>query len=324
MEEKYILLYGDKKPEDNICLTNMFENSLKINLGWTDFDYNHNVKIIEDVINNGTNQLIFAGLEVGWEKLIRNIRNKHNAIKIKVICNTQDSLLYYEYERENFFSLLKLSKENIIDDIAFLKKGQYEMYNNLGYKCSYLMQNFILGDKFKQAVGIKSDTINIGIYPLNYTWDKNIFNQLCIPKFIDNSILNYNKLDERMKDFIDTMQIESKEDNIDIINAENVYKAVTKNDVNISCSFTEYFHPVFFISMESGIPCLIGNTSDLFNENDEIMKYIVTKAEDNPIINSSIVIKCIENKKKIIELYKCWKEKYNIKAKESIEEFIKK
>ena len=76
--------------------------------------------------------------------------------------------------------------------------------------------------------------------------------------------------------------------------------------------------------MESGIPCLIGNTSDLFNENDEIMKYIVTKAEDNPIINSSIVIKCIENKKKIIELYKCWKEKYNIKAKESIEEFIKK
>lgn len=25
--ENYILLYGDKKPEDNICITNMFENS---------------------------------------------------------------------------------------------------------------------------------------------------------------------------------------------------------------------------------------------------------------------------------------------------------
>ena len=41
--KKYILLHSDKKPEDNICLTNMFKNNKKINLGWTDFDYNNNM-----------------------------------------------------------------------------------------------------------------------------------------------------------------------------------------------------------------------------------------------------------------------------------------
>ena len=121
---KYILLYGDKKPEDNICLTNMFKNNKQINLGWTEFDYNHNLKIIEELIQENIEEIIFAGLEVGWDKLIRTIKKQYPNIIIKIICNTADSLLYYEYERENFFGLLQLSKEKIIDDIAFLKKGQ--------------------------------------------------------------------------------------------------------------------------------------------------------------------------------------------------------
>ena len=68
--KNYILLYGDKKPEDNICLTNMFERSKSIHLGWTDFDYNHNMNLIQEEIKNGVEQIIFAGLEIGWDRMI--------------------------------------------------------------------------------------------------------------------------------------------------------------------------------------------------------------------------------------------------------------
>ena len=114
--ENYILLYGDKKPEDNVCIINMFKNNKKINLGWTDFDYNKNIKTIEELINDGIKQVIFSGLEIGWDRLIKDIKGKYSDIKIKVICNTLDSLLYYDYERQNFFNLLELSKQNIIED----------------------------------------------------------------------------------------------------------------------------------------------------------------------------------------------------------------
>lgn len=322
--EKYVLLYGDKKPEDNICITNMFTNTKQINLSWNDSDYNNNIKIIEEIISKGIEQIIFSGLEIGWDKLIRTIKSKHTNIKIKVICNTTDSLLYYNYERENFFNLLKLSKENLIEDIAFLRKGQYELYNKLGYKCSYLMQNYTLSKKKttnKEKVGNK---LNIGIYPLNYSWDKNIFNQLCIAKMIENCIVNYNRLDERMEDFLTTMSIENKEDTIKEINEDNIISKVIKNDINIDCSFTNYLNPMFFISMEQGIPCIIGNTTDLFNDNDEIKQYIVTLAEDNPIENAKIVKKCIENKEEIMTMYKKWKENYNKRANKNIQTFIEK
>ena len=326
--EKYILLYGDKKKEDNICITNMFEKTREINLGWTDFDYKNNIKVIDEEIKNGTKQIIFSGLEIGWDKLVEYLHEKN--IKVKVICNTQDSLLYYEYERNNFFRLLELSKEGKIENIAFLRKGQYEVYKNLGYKCSYLMENYILkGEKRKSIQNNEKENeqkgnklINIGIYPLNYTWDKNIFNQLCIGKMIDNSIINYNELDERMTDFLNTMEIKSTVDKIENINEDELINKVTKNDINISLSFTEYFHPVFFISMEQGIPCIIGNTSDLFDDNEILNKYLVTKAEDNPIENSKMVCECLKNKEIVIEEYKKWKEEYNKKAKENIEQFL--
>lgn len=322
--KKYILLYGDKKTEDIVCITNMFKNSKKINLGWTDFDNNNNMKIIDELIKDNIKQIIFLGLEVGWDILVKNIREKYSDIKIKIICNTQDSLLYYDYERENFLKLLQLSKENIIDSIGFLKRGQYELYKKLGYKCIYLMQNFTLEPEEKKQIKNKNDIIDIGIYPLNYTWDKNIFNQLCISKFIDNSKLNYNLLDDRMEEFINTMGINGKADRIEKIDKNSLIDKVIKNDINISCSFTEYFHTIFFVSMEQGVPCLIGNTSDLFEENQELKNYVVTLAEDNPIENAKNVKRCLENRERIIQLYKEWKSKYNEKAKKSIEAFIEK
>lgn len=318
--KKYILLYGDKKPEDNICIRNMFQNNKQINLGWTDFDYNKNTKVIENLIKDGIEQIIFLGFEIGWDKLIESVKNEHPDVIVKVICNTSDSLLYYEYERNNFFKMLEFSKDNKIDNIAFLKKGQYEVYKKLGYKCSYLMQNYKT-DKSKK-IKKQDDKINIGIYPLNYTWDKNIFNQLCIGKMVENSIINYNCLDKRMTDFLDTMNIESTEDTIECIQENEIIEKLLKNDIIVSCSFTEYFHTMFFLSMENGVPCIIGNTSDLFDNNEELKKYVVTEAEDNPILNAKLIGYCIENKEKIISLYIKWKEKYNVLSDRNKEAFL--
>lgn len=319
--KKYVLLYGDKKPEDNICLLNMFKENRKISLSWTEFDNNNNMKIIDELAEKKVDELIFAGLEIGWDSLFINVKKKYPKMIIKVICNTQDSLLYYEYERNNFFKLLELSKDGIVDLIAFLRKGQYELYKSLGYKCCFLRENYILDDKVKINEN-KNKSIKLGIYPLNYTWDKNIFNQLCVAKMLDNCTLYFNSLDERMNDFLNTMNIENVSLKIKDITDKELIDVISKNDVIISTSFTEYFHPIFFIAMEIGVPCLVGNNSDLFEEKDRIKDYVVTSAEDNPIINAEMIKNILDNKKKIFELYGEWKEKYNKVALTNIKEFI--
>lgn len=318
--ESYILLYGNKKPEDNICITNMFKNAESIELGWTEIEYDNNKKIVEKYIKQGIRQIIFLGLEIGWDKLIKEIKQENPTIRIKVICNTQDSLLYYEYERENFLKLLRLTKEGIVENIAFLRKGQYETYKSLGYPCSYLQENYILEESKK----VKSEGagIDLGIYPLNYTWDKNIFNQLCIAKFIENCKVNYYRLDERMEDFLNTMEIESSSSKLEKVNDKELIEEFSKNDAIVAASFTEYVHPTFFISMELGIPCLIGNHSDFFENDEKLKDYVVTTTEDNPMINAKMVENMLKNKEQIQNLYQTWKTEYNKQAAQSIEKFI--
>ena len=322
-DKNYILLYSDRKIEDTICTKNMFGNNEKIYLGWTSTDNTNNMKIIDKHIKKDVKNLIFLGMEIGWDELIKNIREKYADIKIKVICTTMDSLLYNDYERENFFKMLEMSRKGYIHVIAFLRKGQYETYNSLGYSCVYLLENYIEKNKFVKSEENSDGETKIGIYQLDYTWNKNIFNQFCVGKFIDNSIVNYNLLNERMSDFLQTMNIKNCSVKIDPVTSENLKKELIKNTINISCSFTEYMHPIFFISMENNIPCITGDNLDLF-ENNEYLKKLVCNSEDNPIKIKNAIEEVLKSKDKIFEEYDIWKNQYNEKSANSINEFLNK
>ena len=215
----YLVIYSNKKRDDAIMLKSMFNNCIELNINCTDID---NVEIIKKHIEqNHITTIIFFGLEFGWDKLIIFLRKNYKKLKIKVINNTSEALMYYDYERNNFFKLLELSRNNLIDCIAFLKRGQYILYKKLGYKCCYLMQNYKLNFIDKNIKMNENKDINIGIFPLNYTWDKNIFNQLCIGKFIENSNIYFNNLDSRMLEFLNTMNIRNTPINIEN-NAEDI------------------------------------------------------------------------------------------------------
>ena len=315
-EPNYILFYSTKKEEDIISIKSMFPHSKKLDLLWSEKEIHSALSGIEKEFKNNISQIIFFGLETGWDKLIINLKNKYSNIKIKVVCNTLDSLLYYDYERENFFKLLNLSKNNVISTIGFLRKSQYNVYNSLGYKCSYILENYSV-DSSQNIDKISNNFINIGIYPLNYTWDKNIFNQLSIGKFIDNSIINYNLLDPRMKDFLNTMKINS---NPQKINTQNIVDCIYNNDITVDCSFTNYFHTIFFISLELGIPCIIGNTEDFLPK--ELKNFLTINSEDNPVVISEKILYALNNKEKINSLYASWKSSYNIKSDESVSSFL--
>lgn len=321
MEHKYLLLYGDKKEEDNILIPFMFKKYKKIPIGWIEKAKEQIENIISQEINNGVEQFIFWGLEVGWSDVIKRVKKQYSKIKIKIICNTSDALLYYDYERKNFFELLSLSKEGLVDNIAFLQKGMYETYKKLGYESSYILENISLENnkiKFEE-----STEKCIGIYQLNYTWDKNIYNQLSVGKFINGMTIKYNPLDKKMEEFLRIMKIPSKKDEIIDKNAYKIANYISKNIINISCDFTDYVHPIALISMECGIPCIIGDTSYLF-DTEKLQEYLVVHSEDNPVEISKKVMKAINNSNEIIQEYRKWKIDYNQKSEQSIINFLNK
>lgn len=340
----YLVLCYDRKKEDSIMFANMFSKVINIHITYNNRDFYLAKRIIDKKMNKNIRQVIFAGFEHNTTDVMKYIKKKYINTKIKVICNTAESLLYFEYERKNFFEMLKNSKENIIDAIGFTKKNMYLLYKSLGYNCYYIKQNYVLKNvntlkeniKLEKNINLKEsiiltnkDSVKIGIFPFDYLWNKNIFNQLSVGKFFENTIINTYILNKRMKEFLDSFAIKYNNLYKNEISLKLLQRHLILSDINIESTFTEYINLTFFLSMELGVICLLGNNNNIFEdvemENYEKLKeYLIIKSEDNPILIADKIKIALDNKEEILKLYSEFKEKYNVVSNESIKEFLKK
>ena len=105
---------------------------------------------------------------------------------------------------------------------------------------------------------------HIGIYVDNDEWYTNIYNTISTVVFIENSVLNYNLLNDRFLEFIETYNIKSNPSIFSYASIERTMKEFLKNDIILDFKFTNNFNYNFLLSAELQIPVAIGNTTDYF------------------------------------------------------------
>ena len=76
-------------------------------------------------------------------------------------------------------------------------------------------------------------------------------------------------------------------------------------------------------SLELGTICLVDNNSEYFR-NSELEKYLVLEKQNDIIEIYNKINYALQNKEKILELYKKWKVEYNAKAEENVKKFLEK
>ncbi|MNP50087.1 hypothetical protein D3C76_1443250 [compost metagenome] len=96
---------------------------------------------------------------------------------------------------------------------------------------------------------------------------------------------------------------------------------MSENDVNLYVTFSECAPMLPIESMEMGVLCLTGNNHHYF-KNTDLEKYLVVDREDDIISIYNKALYAMENKDKIMEIYKKWKINNDIESKESVEKFL--
>ena len=76
-------------------------------------------------------------------------------------------------------------------------------------------------------------------------------------------------------------------------------------------------------SLELGTICLVDNNSEYFRDS-ELEKYLVLEKQNDIIEIYNKIKYALQNKEKILELYKNWKVEYNAKAEENVKKFLEK
>lgn len=252
-------------------------------------------------INKKYENLILFGCYDQFNELLPLITRK---IKRKWIIDYSIAQLSFSYAFQNLLHILEYQERGLVDTIASL---DYSLYITFKDRMKYLVLDY--SDKKE----IPKEN-RVGILNIDYNFYSNFYNELsgvAISKIPTARVLNA----------INPTIAFSKDFNVGIEIEHNIENLIYGNKINIDASFSDISPIKFIMSMDAGIPCILGNTNIL--DNSELSEYLVLKSDDDVEEIKDKINYSIDNTDKIMKLYKKWRADYTKKAKETVDEFMK-
>lgn len=282
---------------------------------------NKNVnKIVNAVVNNNIKTAIFSQIVDGWIEIIAKIKKVKPEVDIKVIWHGNCYEFFSDYTWNLNKEVMSLYNEGKINCFGFVRSTMYEFYKSVGFKSCYLQNNVHKENAGKTAIS-KNEKKKIGIYNADSRELKNIYTAFSAIKLVPNSVADVVPINDGAAKFAKILGLETDSIN-DYIPNEELMARIQKNDINIYPTFTENA-PMFPLeSFEMGVPCLLGNNNDYF-VGTELGKYVIIEKEDDPLYIKEKIINALENREKIMELYRIWKKDFDSRCEEYVKNFIK-
>ncbi|MBR0351175.1 MAG: hypothetical protein IJH76_05125 [Clostridia bacterium] len=277
--------------------------------------------ISKEIVNAGKKMVVFNAFANGWENIITSLKEIKPDIIVKLIIHGGNALLSECYDWEVHNIMLNLYERGQVDELCFVKKSLYEFYKAKGYNSSFLMNDVIIENKEQYIPKNKDNKVlKIGLYSSGDRWVKNTYNQISAISLFEDVKLDCIPINSKISTLCRRYKVNltGEETNVP---KEEIYKRIANNDINVYVTFTECAPLIPLESLELGTVCITGDNHHYFT-GTELEKYLVVTKEDDIMEIYNKIKYDLENREKILELYKEWKKEYSKKAKESVEKFL--
>lgn len=246
--------------------------------------------------------IIFVNYYLEYNHIINNLDS--NIIIYFVFTHSISSLSDYTNSLE-YYGIMDLYNRNIINKLAFLDYSLYSTYknkNNVFHITLDISKKVIFENTSKNSIGILNSPTN----PRN-----SFYNSLSAVAMTKKYEVKFNSDFKEAINFCNIFNIKFSNNN------ENNFN----NILNIYINFADSINHTILKSMDSGVPCLIGN-STIFDNNKFLKEQLVMKSDDDIDEINAKIDSTILNKNKIINEYNIFREKYSKESKVKIEEFL--
>lgn len=250
-------------------------------------------------INNHYDKLILYSYYNQFNELLPMINKK--VYKIWIL-DFSISSLSISYIFQNFLLIREYLDRGLINSLV---TTQYSLYITFKDIMKYIQLDY---EDSTNHETIKRDTI--GILNKDYDDISNFYNEIsgvAISKIKKVKVLNANK---------QTINF-SKDFNVDIEIEKDIEKIIYGNKINLDVKFSDISPITFLMSMDAGIPCILGNTSLL--KDTDLENFLVVSSDDDVEEIKNKINYALDNTDKIIEYYKKWRTKYKKESIKTIE-----
>ncbi len=272
------------------------------------------------ILETGITKIFIGGFPLSYELLIKKIKKIKPDIKLYAFWLSSFLQSNEEYAWHSFLTINRLCKEGVIEKIGFAKRGMAETVAKTGVSTRFIASYV---RKIPDGPSIpKSGGPHIGIWALAPIWRKNPFAMLAATAMIKKANVVVVGQDSRAEEFARflglKMVLHAKP-----IPQEKMSEALAKMHLNLYVTLSECSPMLPLESLAAGVPCLLGPTSHLFEENPYLHSRLVVPYPDRSDVIAEMIEQALEERKKIVQEYKKYAYIYNQYCKRGLREFFK-
>ena len=316
IEDKYIVISDPDKQIENDNIKKVFEdNVVEIRKQYTDKEAR---MIASNIIDSEKELVIFNSYTTGWDRIIKYLK----LIKPKTIIK---AIVYEKIEEfsenklwEEFEKILNLYNNHEINEIGLFDANLYNLLKDKEYNVK-LIKNKIESNLKIEKNKKKSEEIKVGLYRTIDNELNNIYTQLSAISKLENVKLDCEPINDKISNWTKIFNIEISGSATYVPN-EELYKRMVNNDINLFVKLYDDNSILPAESLELGVVCLTGEC-EIFN-GTELEEYIKVINPNNPQAIYDKINYAIENKEKILRIYKKWKEEYEVEYTKCIDNFL--
>lgn len=315
----YIALYNKNWYGPSIATKALFENTLGIEELHSEIITAH---IADYLVNCGAELLLFSSFSVGWDALVKQIKEQKPELTVKVLWHGSFALNTEGYDWDMFSTVLSLYKSGHIQSLGFVKKSMAAFFRQKGYRAEFVANRVSIPDGFRESLPPRAEhsRIKIGLYASGDRWVKNFQNQLAAASLFENAELNCVPLSDKaviLSRFLDF----DLSGSYTSLKREKLLRLLAENDINLYVTFTECAPLLPLESLELGVPCITGSNHHYW-QGTALEKYLVVDRADDCMEIYRMAKAALENKDEILRLYRQWKKDYNEESILSVNRFL--
>lgn len=247
-----------------------------------------------EIIKYNPKKVVISGYPPRYDLLARSIKKKRPSIRIFFISHAPFTW-YHGRAKEllGFRRMFDAYNDGCIEKMGFVKRDVAAYFKERGVNAFLIMNRPPKFNSFKHKLG--KGKLKVGVWgnDRDDMWHRNLLNQVVSGLMIKNSEVHVNGLPDYF--FLDENRINRH----GILPKEKYVPLLRSMDINLYVSFTDAFPMTVIESMSYGIPCIVSDTSEVYDGNRYLKKMLTESKIDSPLAMKNRIELVVKNYDKI-------------------------
>jgi len=231
---------------------------------------------------------------------------------------------YVQCSEAYAWSILKLwvqaARDAKVHSIGTVKKGMERFFRSLGVRSTFVL-NYVPGTP-EMPPELPDRPTRIGIWISGASYRKMPHAMLAALTMLPDVRLHGAGLDARLRDMVAFFGITADLLEEQPLPLERLLPAIRRTHLSLYITFSECCPMLPLESMSVGVPCLVGPTSHLFEDDPWLFERLVVPFPDRADVIADYVSRALRERSEIMPAYSRYVAGYNERARRSVEEFL--